>query len=133
MELSRSSRAAPAPGWKVSVTIPDDAPAGRTERVMVRYAVERMFREGKLFVSELRDLRGVLGRVDRPNASLDTMLHVLHCQDIRALPADVQEVLPTLVGDFLGIDVERVLEDPQLLPFRLIDASSVVGPAPETV
>ena len=132
MELNRSSRPAPAPGWTVSVTVPDDAPAGRTERVMVRYAVERMFREGKVIVSELRDLRGVLGRVDRPNATLDTMLHVVHCQDIRALPADVQEVLPTLVGDFLGIDVERVLEEPQLLPFRVVDAASVAGRAPET-
>ena len=125
--MSNALATPPLRGWRITVTVPDDVPASHAERVMARYALERMFRDGKLYVSELRAMRSLLG-LPPAAASLDTMLHVLHCEEIRSLPADVQELLPALVGEYVGVQIVRVPETVGVLPaLRVVEAAERAG------
>jgi hypothetical protein len=124
-----------ARAWNVRVEFPERCPRSDAEKTMVAYAVHKVFVDRYVDISTLRDVRRLLdqGTEARPDDAVEMQLRLLHCEKFERLPAEVLDLVPTLVGRYLGVTVTRLAGDdvPTLRPVPASGAPPALDPVAE--
>jgi hypothetical protein len=105
--------------WNIRVEFPATCTRSEAEKTMVAYAIHKLFGDGYVDISTLRDVRRLLdsGTDERADEGVEVQLRLLHCEKFERLPVEVLELVPSLVGRYLGVRITRLGDEvPTLRP-----------------